>query len=135
MRPDDPGRGDVRPSVELVFRPLVVDDLPLLHDWLGREHVRRWWGEPRTLDETAAEYRPAIDGEDPTDLFAIVVDGRDVGLVQTYLVAAYPDWAELIDAGEEAAGLDIFIADGSLLGRGLGSEVIRRFVASVVFAR
>src|SRR5262245_8576335 len=105
MGPDDAGRKDRSLPVELDLRPLAADDLPLLHGWLGREHVRRWWGDRGTLDETVAEYLPAIDGDDPTDLFAIVADGHDVGLVQTYLVADYPDWAELIDAGEEAAGL------------------------------
>ena len=128
-------RGDRELPGALGFRPLVSDDLPLLHDWLGREHVRAWWGDRGTLDETVAEYLPSIEGADPTDLFAIVVDGRDVGLIQTYLIDDYPDWAALIDAGDDAAGLDIFLADEELLGRGLGTEVIRRFVAAVVFAR
>jgi RimJ/RimL family protein N-acetyltransferase len=117
------------------FRKLVADDLPLLHDWLGREHVSCWWGDRGSLEATAAEYLPAIEGSDPTDLFAIVVDDRDVGLIQTYLVDDYPEWAALIGAGPEAAGLDLFLADETLLGQGLGTEVIRHFVATVVFAR
>jgi len=128
-------RGDRELPGVFGFRPLVSDDLQLLHDWLGREHVRAWWGDRGTLDETVAEYLPSLEGADPTDLFAIVVEGRDAGLIQTYLVHDYPDWAALIDAGDEAAGLDIFLADEKLLGRGLGTEVIRHFVGTVVFAR
>ncbi len=117
------------------FRVLTADDLRLVHDWLGREHVRRWWGDPGSRADVVEHYLPAIEGRDPTDLYAVVVDERPVGLVQTYLVRDYPLHAALVDAGDEAAGLDLFIGDEVLVGRGLGSEVIRAFVDEVVFAR
>jgi aminoglycoside 6'-N-acetyltransferase len=121
--------------VDVGFRPLTVGDLPLLYVWLGREHVRRWWGEPGSYDETVAEYLAAIEGRDPTDLYAIVVAGESIGLIQTYLLADYPEYAALVDAGDEAAGLDVFLAEASLTGSGLGTYVIRSFVSEVVFAR
>ena len=68
-----------------------VGDLPLLYDWLGREHVRRWWGERGSYEEAVEEYLAAIEGRDPTDLYVIVVGGAAVGLIQTYLLADYPD--------------------------------------------
>ena len=117
------------------FRPLTVGDLPLLYDWLGREHVRRWWGTRAAYDEAVAEYLDAIEGRDPTDLYVIVVAGEDVGLIQTYLLADYPDYAALIGAGDEAAGLDVFLGDAGLTGSGLGTYVIRTFASEVVFAR
>ena len=121
--------------MEIEFRLLAADDLPLLHDWLGLEHVSRWWGERGSYDDVVAYYLPSIDGSDPSDLYAIVVDGCSVGFIQTYLLADYPDHAMLVDAGVEAAGLDLFIADMELVGRGLGTEVIRSFATGVVFAR
>ena len=81
------------------------------------------------------EYLPSIEGHDPTDLYVILSRGEAVGLVQTYLLADYPDYAAVVDAGAEAAGLDIFVGEESLVGSGLGSFVIRTFVARVVFAR
>jgi RimJ/RimL family protein N-acetyltransferase len=117
------------------FRLLTVNDLPLLHEWLGREHVLRWWGERGTYDDVVEYYLPSIEGSDPSDLYAIVVDGRSVGFIQTYLLADYPEHAMLLDAGVEAAGLDLFIADAELIGQGLGTEVIRSFAVGVVFAR
>jgi len=122
-------------EVDVGFCPLTVGDLPLLYEWLGREHVRRWWGEPASYDEAVAEYLAAIEGRDPTDLYAIVVAGEGVGLIQTYLLADYPEYAVLIDAGDETAGLDVFLAEASLTGSGLGTHVIRTFVSEVVFAR
>ncbi len=124
-----------RLDTEIEFSALAADDLPLLYEWLGREHVLRWWGERGAYDDVVAYYLPSIEGSDPSDLYAIVVDGRPVGFIQTYLLADYPDHAMLLDAGAEAAGLDLFIADAELIGRGLGTEVIRSFAVGVVFAR
>jgi RimJ/RimL family protein N-acetyltransferase len=117
------------------FRALTVGDLPLVYDWLGRAHVRRWWGVRADYEEAVAEYLAAIEGRDPTDLYVIVVAGEDAGLIQTYLLADYPDYAALVDAGDEAAGLDIFLGDVHLTGSGLGSYVIRTFASDVVFGR
>lgn len=121
--------------MEVGFRPLREADLPLVHEWLGREHVRRWWGERGDLEQTVDHYGPSLDGRDPTDLYAIVVDGRDAGMIQTYLVADYPDYAALIGVGEDVAGLDLFLGEGELLGWGLGTEIIRTFVSEIVWAR
>jgi RimJ/RimL family protein N-acetyltransferase len=112
-----------------------VGDLPLLYEWLGQEHVRRWWGERGGYDEAVAEYLAAIDGRDPTDVYAIVVGSEAVGLVQTYILADYPVYAALIDAGDGAAGLDLLLGEESLTGSGLGTHVIQRVVSEVVFAR
>ena len=61
---------------------------------------------------------------------------RPVGMLQTYLVADYPAYAELIGISDSTtAGADILIGEEDLTGRGLGTEVLRRFVADVVFAR
>jgi RimJ/RimL family protein N-acetyltransferase len=122
-------------EAEVGFRPLVAADLPLLHDWLGREHVRAWWGNSGTPAQVEAEYLPAIEGRDPTDLYAIIVGERPVGLVQTYLIADYPEWDALIESGPGAAGIDIFLGEASDVGSGLGTYVIRIFVRVVVFAR
>jgi aminoglycoside 6'-N-acetyltransferase len=123
------------PEAHLGFRPLRADDLPLLCDWLGREHVRRWWGEPKSYDGVVDEYLPSIDGRDPNDLYAILAGQRPVGLIQTFLLADYPEYDALIDAGAEAAGLDLLIGEAELIGHGLGSRVIAAFVSRVVFAR
>lgn len=117
------------------FRPLRESDLPLVHEWFGRDHVRRWWGDRGDLRQTVEHYGPSLEGRDPTDLYAIVLDGRDAGMIQTYLVADYPDWAEVIGVGADVAGLDLFLGEDELVGRGYGTDVIRAFVTEIVFAR
>ncbi|HEY2327072.1 MAG TPA: GNAT family N-acetyltransferase [Gaiellaceae bacterium] len=119
---------------ELAFRPLTRDDLPLLHEWLVRPHVQRWWNEGRTLAEVEAHYGPALSGEDPTYHYIAVEDGRPVGFFQTYLYWDYPEEASRMELDPDAAGVDLFIADEERIGRGLGSELLRRFVDEYAFA-
>jgi aminoglycoside 6'-N-acetyltransferase len=118
------------------FRPMTAADLPLLHEWLERRHVRRWWGEQRTLEQVVEHYLPAMEGRDPTDHYLVLLDGRPVGMLQTYLVSDYPEHAALMGISDGAtAGADILIGEVELTGKGLGTEVLRRFVSEIVFGR
>jgi RimJ/RimL family protein N-acetyltransferase len=119
---------------ELGFRPVRKDDLPLLYEWLQREHVRRWWHEDETLEDVVARYLPSIDGRDPVRPFVAQREGRDIGYVQTYLVDDEPEWQELVQVGPHVAGVDLFIAEPELLGKGIGPQLLRRFLDEIVFA-
>ena len=104
---------------ELAFRPMVADDLRLLHDWLQRPHVRRWYAERGTYEDVVAHYLPAIEGTDPTDHYLVLLDGRPVGMLQTYLVSDHPAYAELIGISDSTtAGVDILIGEEELDGPG-----------------
>ena len=109
-----PGRMALWSEAEVGFRPLVAGDLPLAPR-LARPRARaplvgRARETSRTVDH---EYLPALEGRDPTDLYVISSTAGDVGIIQTYLVADYPEYAPLVDAGEDAAGLDLFLGEAS----------------------
>lgn len=115
----------------IAFRPLVREDLPLLHEWLQRAHVRRWWRDsPLTLDGVEAKYGPRILEDERVQVFVIQVDGDPAGMIQTYLVSDHPEWI-----GDEpgVAGVDLFIADEECTGRGLGPRILDEFLRAVVF--
>jgi aminoglycoside 6'-N-acetyltransferase len=95
--------------------------------------VAEWWHEPRDLDGIEQEFGPCVDGTDPTLAFVILCCRRPAGLVQTYRLADSPAYAQAV-AVERAAGMDLFIGEVSLLGRGFGSSVIRRFVDQIVWS-
>jgi aminoglycoside 6'-N-acetyltransferase len=117
------------------FRPLAAADLPLLHSWLQREHVKRWWRPDDTPAGTAGRYLPAIEGRDPSDHYLIVLEGRPVGMLETYLVADHPDWQAIVGAEDGVAGVDLLIGEEESIGQGLGPRVIAEFTREVVFAR
>ena len=114
------------------FRPLRTDDLPLLRDWLARQHVRRWWRD--SIEESLTEYEQAIVGVDPTDHYLILREDRPIGMIETYLVSDHPEWEAIAQVGEGVAGLDLLIGDPELTGRGLGPRILATFAEQVVFA-
>ena len=114
---------------------MTRDDYPLLLRWHREPHVERWWTKRTTLEEIEEHYGPTIDGTEPTRHYVALLDGEPLGMIQTYLLADYPDYAALIGEGEGAAGVDLFIGEKSLTGRGLGTEMLEQFVEEIVFAR
>jgi aminoglycoside 6'-N-acetyltransferase len=117
---------------------MLRTDLPQLHTWLLRPHVRQWWRDvPADLATVEREYGACIDGDDPTELFVIEALGRPVGMIQRYLLADEPEWRAVLEpilGVGDAAGIDYLIGEPDAIGRGLGTAAIAAFVPSV-FAR
>jgi aminoglycoside 6'-N-acetyltransferase len=121
-------------SGEISFRPVETGDIPDLYRWRQEPHVQRWWyedddSEP-TLDVVARNYGPHHD--DKEHRYIIELDGRSIGYIQMYLLSDWPDYAALIQ--EQGAGIDLFIGEPDVINKGIGTEVIKRFVEDVVFA-
>jgi len=113
------------------FEPLRHEHLALLREWLGREHVSRWW---RSGEESVGHAEDALAGRDATDYYMIVADGRRIGMIETYRLDDHPEWAALVgEAGTGAAGLDLLIGEADAVGRGLGPRVLETFAREVVF--
>jgi aminoglycoside 6'-N-acetyltransferase len=120
------------------FRPLVDDDLPLLHRWLNEPGVVRWWeGDDVTWEGVVNDYgsqRPP----DEVEHWIAVVDGADAGWIQCYPIAESPEEAEAWLAegvDPRAAGIDYLVGEPGARGRGVGSALIAAFVEDVVFGR
>jgi aminoglycoside 6'-N-acetyltransferase len=114
------------------FEPLRREHLPLVTEWLRREHVRRWWRDP---EESLAHYQDALAGHDRTRRFRITVDGRPVGMIQTYLLSDEPEWGAVVGQEPNAAGIDLLIGEEDAVGRGVGTKVLAQFAREIVFAR
>src|SRR5262245_44067215 len=115
----------------MTFRPLAESDLPQLAAWLGAPHVFEWWREASDLPTVEKGYLPAIRGEEPTEVFVLVVDGRDIGMFQRYRISSYAEWLAAfrgeVPGVEQALGIDYLIGDPSLVRQGTGSVAIRQF--------
>jgi len=115
----------------LSFRPVQADDLPMLQMWLGRPHVRKWWGEPSSLAELADDFLPKTHEQASTRGYIALGDGEPIGFIQSYVVMGSGDgwWESETDPG--ARGIDQFLAHADQLGQGLGSAMVRAFVAQL----
>lgn len=118
------------------FRPLRDADLELVRRWLLEPHVRRWYDDVAAAmypDDTISEYQAAIRGEDPTDMYVIDLDGRPIGVLQSYRIDDHPEYAAQLALGRPAIGIDLFIGEPGLTGRGHGPALIRAFLRDVAF--
>ncbi|MCA6107489.1 GNAT family N-acetyltransferase [Bradyrhizobium cenepequi] len=105
------------------FREMTTADLALIGRWLALPHVREWWGDP---SEQYALVSGDLD-EPAMDQFIVSADGSDFGYIQCYDLTA---WNEGFGAHPEGTrGIDLFIGEPDMIGRGHGSALIRRFVS------
>jgi aminoglycoside 6'-N-acetyltransferase len=111
---------------DIAFRALAVEDMQQMYFWLARPHVAKWYAPtPSSFAEMVAKYAPRTEPGNVVQAFVVRADGADCGYIQTYPIREFPDYARKLGCSESAAGVD--------LGRGLGSQVVRRFVDEVMF--
>ncbi len=125
--------------MNISFRRLTDDDLPLLHEWLNEPGVVRWWeGDDVSWDAVVRDY--GSTSTDPVEQWIAELDGRAVGWIQCYAAADFADeyeaqywWALGID--QSASGIDYLLGAPADRGGGIGCAMIRAFVQEIVFAQ
>ena len=118
---------------QIGFRPLELDDLELMHHWLKKDFVARWWPGWPTREQVKAKYLPRIEGRESTKCYIIGLDGKPVGFIQHYRVKDDPNLRSLLERPECAMGVDLFLGDRRYAYQGLGPRAIRRFLCEIVF--
>jgi aminoglycoside 6'-N-acetyltransferase len=105
------------------FAPVTRDDLPLMATWLSQPHVARWFGDAE------ARLRWITDLFDGADVEAFVVqhEGRSIGYIQIYDPVA-EEGHPYADQPSGTYGIDQFIGEADLIGRGHGPRFIDLFV-------
>ena len=121
--------------MDVTFRRLTDDDLPMLHRWLNEPGVVRWWEDEDVSWEGVLRDYGSRREPDETEFWIASVEGRDVGWIQCWPTDDEPEdagpwWALGVDP--TAAGIDYLIGEPDDRGRGLGSAMIRGFVDEIV---
>src|SRR5437660_242272 len=99
--------------------------------WLLEPHVRRWWDDgvhDPYPDAELDHYRDAIRGLDRTYRYVAWLGDRPIGMLQHYLIDDHSDYARTLALGERAVGVDLFIGEADLIGRGHGPAMLRQFL-------
>jgi AacA4 family aminoglycoside N(6')-acetyltransferase len=130
----DPPRVIVDAAEAITFRPMRDDDLGVFHEWIGRPHVLEWWnGDDATasLDDIRARYSQCALGAGTVRAYFAFLGERPIGWTQSYVALGAGDgwWEDETDPG--VRGIDQFLCDAATLGRGLGTRMVRAFVAMV----
>ena len=111
------------------FRPMSAADLPMVRQWLERQHVTEWWGDVYKQFELVRE-----DLEiEAMEQFIVATDRRPFGYLQCYNPRVWPDNG-LGTHPDGTRGIDQFIGEPDMIGRGHGSAFIRAFVENLLAA-
>jgi len=108
------------------FRPMSAADLALIRRWLQTTEVVRWWGNP---EQQYALVSGDLDHPD-MDQFIVALGDQRFGYIQCYALSS---WNQ--DFGSHPSrtrGIDQFIGEPEMIGRGHGSGFIRQFVDSLL---
>ena len=101
----------------------------MLHEWLQRPHVAEWWMPTPTLEEAIEDFTPKTQPGYRVQAYIALESDRAIGYIQSYVVMGSGDgwWEGEQDPG--ARGIDQFLANADQLGRGLGTAMVKAFVA------
>lgn len=113
----------LRPFDGFELRVVTEADLPLLTRWHADPEVYRWWeGRPLSAAEVRAEY---LDNDEPITCCLVRWEGRPFGYLQFFRYVL-PAWRAAVGLaeGEDAWGIDLFLADPADRGRGLGTRLL-----------
>jgi RimJ/RimL family protein N-acetyltransferase len=92
--------------------------------------VAEWWGELPSLSDLETEYGPSIGGDERHQCHFALRNGVPIGFIQSYVPAEFHEEGWWLDVNDPSVrGIDQFLADANLLGRGLGTEMVADFVA------
>jgi aminoglycoside 6'-N-acetyltransferase len=107
------------------FRPMSADDLPLVRDWLRVPHVKEWWHDADDFEFVSGD----LAHHDMAQ-FIVTMDERPFGYLQSYRIG---DWhAGFGPQPDGTRGIDQFIAEPGMVGRGHGSAFIRQFIEGLL---
>ena len=107
------------------FRPMSAGDLPLVRDWLRVPHVKEWWHDADDFEFVSGDL-----GHHDMAQFIVTMDERTFGYLQCYRIG---DWhAGFGPQPDGTRGIDQFIAESGMVGRGHGSAFIRQFIEGLL---
>jgi aminoglycoside 6'-N-acetyltransferase Ib len=116
-------------SASVSLRPMTEHDLPLLHDWLNRPHIVEWWGGERpSTEEVRAHYMPRVLAKERVTPYIALLGDFPFAYAQSYVAMGWGGdwWEDETDPG--VRGIDQAIGEADLLGKGLGTKLVRTLV-------
>ena len=119
----------------LDFRPLTEADCDLIAGWRAADHIVRWFGPSGSHADVVACYLDYVSGTAGRRGYLVLLDGSPLGFVESYRIDEQPRYFANLGVTEPGAvGMDFFIGLQEHIGKGLGTEIIRRFIAEELFS-
>lgn len=110
-------------QVEVSFLPLQEQHISLLQGWFKEPHVAEFWQESEPDLKTLFLSKLPESGVTP---YIIAAGQKPIGYIQSYEACKVGGgwWP---DAKEGTFGIDQFIGDPNYIGKGFGTEILKKF--------
>jgi RimJ/RimL family protein N-acetyltransferase len=113
------------------FVPFAEEHLALLQNWLAQPHVAEFWQETNNEAELREKFLHNLH-ERGVKPYVILLGDKPIGYIQSYeAVKVGGGWWASEKAGVH--GVDQFIGDPALLGKGHGTKLISEFLQALFF--
>ncbi len=119
----------------ITFIPFNEEHIRLMQRWLSSGEAKRWYGGNTPKTEAALRQKYLVDKpQGGTQCFIIQYEGKPIGYIQYYRVMDYPVWCGLVSGQSHDYGLDLFIGEDALIGRGIGTRIVKAALKDLIFA-
>ncbi len=123
---------------KFTFHPITYEDIPLIHRWFNTPHVQaffslREWSE----EEVLKKLQPVLEKERSVFAFIIYMGKKPVGYIQYCPIEEHPwpDQEIREEVSKTAAGLDLFLGEAEMIGKGLGSQIVLAFLEKEIWPK
>ncbi|KGP71168.1 GNAT family N-acetyltransferase [Pontibacillus yanchengensis] len=120
---------------EVSIRPMSPTDFLLMTKWLQDEEVLQYYGnpdDPYSYERILEKYSPRLNGEEDVPPFIVERDTDPIGFMQSYPVKKEDAKAWGLPENKTYIGIDQFIGEPRLWGKGIGTQMVKRFVVDVM---
>ncbi|KGX85114.1 GNAT family N-acetyltransferase [Pontibacillus litoralis] len=120
---------------DLSIRPLSPTDFLLMTKWFQSEEIIHYYGDPTkpyTYDTILETYAARLNGLIQTTTFIVEKDTDPIGLMEEHFVSEEEAAIWGLPLDKTYIAFDQFIADPMLWGKGIGTQMIRRFVVELI---
>ncbi|MCB0413678.1 MAG: GNAT family N-acetyltransferase [Bdellovibrionales bacterium] len=108
------------------FIPLTESKLYLLEKWLKEPHVKEFWDDGESWEESYEKYILKTSS-DVVKQFLVYFQEKPIGYIQFYWASKVGDgWWEGYPS--DVLGIDQYIGDSEYLGKGHGTNLIKEFI-------
>lgn len=114
----------------ITFRKYEYSDLQNILKWLKKPHVKEYWYSTSKLTDIQIldKYTKRLNDE-KVKMYVIEFMGTDIGVIQTYFI----DDLQPYKVQGLSKGLDLYIGEESFINKGIGTELITKFLQQFVF--
>ncbi|WP_391118208.1 GNAT family N-acetyltransferase [Psychrobacillus sp. L3] len=109
---------------DILIRPMNEDDYILMAKWLSDEKVLEYYGPELTLEQVIIKYAPRIEGNHSVKPCIVEFQNTPIGFMQYYPIPEAQTMAYGYLENEKIVGIDQFIGETNLWGKGIGPNMI-----------